>query len=82
MKKKKQNLNPGNSSKQVVRQLELMTKLLFVILTDKDFSAHKQEHQIVILGRLGFRNKELAETFGITPQQANNALRKYKGKRL
>jgi hypothetical protein len=82
MKTKKQNLNPGNSSGQVIRQLELMTKLLLVILTDKDFSAHKQEHQIAILGKFGFRNKELADTFGITPQQANNALRKYKGKRL
>lgn len=82
MKKKKDNTGPEDSFSRFARQLQLMTKLLLVIATDKDFSAHTQEHQIAILGKLGFRNKELAETFGITPQQANNALRKYKGKRV
>jgi DNA-binding CsgD family transcriptional regulator len=82
MKRLSQDTQHDKSSTRIIRQMELITKLLLIIATDKDFSAHTQEHQIAILGKLGFRNKELAETFGITRQQVNNALRKYKGKRL
>lgn len=81
MKKKNQNLNPEDSSTKIVRQLELVTKLLLVIATDKDFASHTQEHQISILGKLGFRNKELVNIFAIKPQQVNNAFRRYKLKR-
>lgn len=66
---------------QLSRQLELITKLLVVIATDQDFSSHTQEHQIAILGKLGFRNSELANLFAIKPQQVNNAFRKYKEKK-
>ena len=67
---------------QMARQLELMTKLLALIATDKDFASHTQEHQLAILGKIGFRNKELATLFGIKPQQVNNAFSKYKVKHL
>ncbi|MDD5542281.1 MAG: hypothetical protein PHX83_03835 [Acidobacteriia bacterium] len=66
---------------QINRHLDLMTKLLAITVTDKDFSSHTQEHQIAILGQMGFRNKELASFFGIKPQQVNNAFRKYKIRR-
>ncbi|MBI4170120.1 MAG: hypothetical protein HY514_00355 [Candidatus Aenigmarchaeota archaeon] len=66
---------------KICRQIDLSTKLLGVIATDKDFSSHTQEQQIAILGKLGFRNKELSEIFGIKPQQVNNAFRKFKLKR-
>ena len=81
MKKQSPKLNPQQPDNRIVRQLELITRLLTIIATDKDFPSHTQGHQIAILGKLGFRNIELADLFGITPQQANNALRKYKGKK-
>ena len=81
MKKQSPKLNPQQPDNRIVRQLELITRLLTIIATDKDFPSDTPGHQIAILGKLGFRNIELADLFGITPQQANNALRKYKGKK-
>jgi hypothetical protein len=66
---------------QILRQQELVTKLLAIIATDKDFASHTQERQIALLGKMGFRNSELSNIFGVKPQQVNNAFRKYKVKR-
>ncbi len=76
------NPNSTDITSQIVRQLDLVSKLLLIIATDKDFSSHTQEHQIAILGKYGFRNKELASLFAIKPQQVNNAFRKAKAKRI
>lgn len=67
-------------AQQMLRQQELSTKLLAIIATDKDFPSHTQEQQIALLGKMGFRNVELSNIFGVKPQQVNNAFRKYKVK--
>lgn len=64
----------------ILRQLKVLTTLVAVSMTDKDFSDHTQQKQIAILGKYGLRNKELTELFGITRQQVNNALAKNKKK--
>ncbi|MFA5098284.1 MAG: hypothetical protein WC490_06650 [Candidatus Margulisiibacteriota bacterium] len=65
----------------VARQIQLTNKLLAIVATDKDFSSHPQDRQISILGKMGFRQCELAEIFGVTNQYINNVFRKFKIKR-
>ncbi len=78
MKKSKNNSNLKDPLSQIVRQLELIAKLILVNSIDKDFASHTQEQQIAMLGKIGFRNIEIANIFGIKRQQVNNAFRKSK----
>jgi hypothetical protein len=71
-----------NYYKMMSRQLDLIMKLLAVIATDKDFSSYTQEHQIALLGRMGFRNIEVADLMGVKRPNVAKAFRKYKVKRI
>jgi hypothetical protein len=80
--KNKQGLNlQDNHYRMISRQLDLIMKLLAVIATDKDFSSYTQEHQIAFLGRMGFRNIEVAELMGVKRPNVAKAFKKYKVKR-
>jgi len=65
----------------IIRQIQLAIKLLAIIATDKEFSNHTKERKITALGKLGFRQSELAEIFGVTLQYINNVFRKSKNNR-
>ena len=75
-KPKTGNINVG----PLLRQIQLGVKLLTIIATDKDFANHQQNKQISILGKMGFRQNELAEIFGASPQYINKVFRQFKVK--
>ncbi len=80
--KRKPNLNSQDDYCDVIsRQLDLIMKLLAVIATDKDFSSYTQEHQIALLGKMGFRNIEVADLIGVKRPNVAKAFKKYKVKR-
>ncbi|MFA5388316.1 MAG: hypothetical protein WC312_00995 [Candidatus Omnitrophota bacterium] len=59
---------------EILQKLDLVIKLLGIIATQADLSKKLQREQIVILDKHGFRNKDIANIFGIKAQQVNNAL--------
>jgi len=74
--------NKTNVDDPILRQLKIMNTMLAILITDKDFSNHTQTKQISILGKLGLKNKELTEMFGISKQQVTNALAQAKKKKM
>lgn len=63
-----------DNKEKASRKLDLIIKLLGVIATQGDLSKKTQQEQVVILYKMGFRNKDIASIFGIKAQQVNNAL--------
>lgn len=69
------------SKEEMGYKLDLIIKLLGTIATQEGLSKKTQQEQIVVLYKMGFRNKDIADIFGIKPQQVNNALLRYKKKK-
>lgn len=63
-----------NKDDAIMQKLDLVIKLLGIIATQADLSKKLQREQIVTLDKYGFRNKDIANIFGIKAQQVNNAL--------
>lgn len=66
------------NKENVCDKLDLIIKLLGIIATQGDLRKKNQQDQIVILYKMGFRNKDIANIFGIKAQQVNNAVLRHK----
>lgn len=66
------------NKEEISEKLDIIIKLLGLMATQADLSKKTQQEQVVILYKMGFRNKDIAAIFSIKAQQVNNALLRHK----